>query len=67
VLGNHAAGASEIDDVRHLIESSGARARVEARLAALASQAEEALRAPLSAEGLGMLRELLHKLVLRDR
>ncbi|HKP63529.1 MAG TPA: polyprenyl synthetase family protein [Polyangiales bacterium] len=67
VVGNQAASASDIAQVTSLIESSGARARVEARLAALANQAEEALRAPLSAEGLGMLRELLNKLVLRDR
>jgi geranylgeranyl diphosphate synthase type I len=67
VLGNQAASAREIAEATRLIESSGARARVEARLATLANHAEEALRAPLSAEGLGMLRELLNKLVLRDR
>jgi geranylgeranyl diphosphate synthase, type I len=66
-VGNQAASASEIAAATRLIESCGARARVEARLAALANQAEEALRAPLSPEGLGMLRELLNKLVLRDR
>ncbi|HKU42772.1 MAG TPA: polyprenyl synthetase family protein [Polyangiales bacterium] len=67
VLGNQAASPAELADATRAIESSGARARVEARLAALANQAEEALRSPLSAEGLAMLRELLNLVVLRDR
>lgn len=68
VLGNASATAAQLQEAARTLEVSGARARVEAQLATLASEAESALTvAPLSAEGVAMLRELLNKLVLRDR
>jgi geranylgeranyl diphosphate synthase type I len=68
VLGNADATPAQLQEAAGTLESSGARARVEAQLAALADEAESALRtAPLAAEGVAMLRELLNKLVLRDR
>lgn len=68
VLGNADATPAQLQEAALLLETSGARARVEAQLAALADEAERALRgSPLAAEGISMLRELLNKLVLRDR
>lgn len=67
VLGNAGATAAELQAAAHTLEACGARARVEAQLAALANDAERVLAAaPLAAEGVAMLRELLAKLVLRD-
>lgn len=68
VLGHADATPAQLQEAAHLLETSGARARVEAQLATLADEAECALRgSPLAAEGVSMLRELLNKLVLRDR
>ncbi|HET6335867.1 MAG TPA: polyprenyl synthetase family protein [Polyangiales bacterium] len=68
VLGNANATAPQLSEAARVLETSGARARVEAHLATLANEAESALvAAPLGAEGVAMLRELLNKLVLRDR
>jgi geranylgeranyl diphosphate synthase type I len=68
VLGNSNATAAELTEATRTLEGSGARAHVEAHLALLADEAESALAAaPLTAEGMAMLRELLNKLVLRDR
>ena len=68
VLGNADATAGELQEAARTLETCGARARVEAQLAALADEAEVSLvGAPLAAEGVSMLRELLNKLVLRDR
>lgn len=68
VLGNPNATPAQLQEAARTLESSGARARVEAQLAALADEAESALEtAPLAAEGVAMLRELMNKLVLRDR
>jgi geranylgeranyl diphosphate synthase, type I len=68
VLGNASATPAQLQEAARTLETSGARARVEAQLASLADEAEAALnRAPLAAEGVAMLRELLNKLVLRDR
>jgi geranylgeranyl diphosphate synthase type I len=68
VLGSSTASAEALEVATGLLESSGARARVEAHLAALVAEAEQALTAaPLAPEGVDMLRQLLRKLVLRDR
>jgi geranylgeranyl diphosphate synthase type I len=68
VLGNSSATPAQLQEAARTLETSGARARVETQLASLAEEAEGALRgAPLAAEGVAMLRELLNKLVLRDR
>jgi geranylgeranyl diphosphate synthase, type I len=68
VLGNQNATPAQLVEAAQVLESSGARARVEAQLASLANDAESALHgSPLAAEGVAMLRELLNKLVLRDR
>jgi geranylgeranyl diphosphate synthase type I len=68
VIGSNQASTDELSNAIRLIESSGARGRVEAQLAALAQEAEQALSlVPLEAEGAGMLRALLQKLVFRDR
>jgi geranylgeranyl diphosphate synthase type I len=68
VLGNSNATPAQLLEAARTLESCGARARVEAQLATLANEAESALTAaPLGAEGVAMLRELLNRLVLRDR
>ena len=50
------------------LEASGARARVEAQLAAQLAEAEAALSvAPLAPAGVVLLRDLLGRIALRDR
>lgn len=67
-VGSAQATPEQLLEATRTIEACGARARVEARLAALIGDAERALDvAPLAPEGVEMLRELLGKLVLRDR
>ncbi len=68
VLGRPAATADELLAASALLESSGVRARVEAKLAGLIAAASAALDgAPLTAGGTLMLRELLARLSMRDR
>lgn len=68
VLGHADATTAELEAAARTLESCGARGRVEAQMAVLAGEAEAALATPpLAAEGVIMLRELLNKLVLRDR
>lgn len=68
VLGNANASAAQLAEAARTLQVCGARRAVESQLEALANEAESALTAaPLSAEGVAMLRELLNKLVLRDR
>ncbi len=68
VLGNAKATAAELDEATRILETSGARSRVEGQLGTLADEAEQALAgSSLAADGVGMLRELLNKLTLRDR
>ncbi|HEX7478832.1 MAG TPA: polyprenyl synthetase family protein [Polyangiales bacterium] len=68
VLGRAAASTADLAAATALLQSSGVRARVEARLASLFTAASQALDgAPLTSEGTGMLRELLARLSMRDR
>jgi len=69
VLGDRAATLSEVQAVIRLLETSGARARVEATLAARLSEARRALMSAscLVPEGVGMLLELLDRTALRER
>ena len=68
VLGREDADDAALARAARALESSGARAAVEARLAALLEDARRALEgARLSAVGVGMLAELADLLALRDR
>jgi hypothetical protein len=69
VLGDRSAALSEVQAVIRLLETSGARARVEATLAARLSEARRALMSAscLVPEGVGMLLELLDRTALRER
>jgi geranylgeranyl diphosphate synthase, type I len=67
-VGSSDATPEQLLEATRLIESCGARARVEAHLASLIADAERALdSAPLAPAGVEMLRELLGMLVRRDR
>ena len=69
VLGDRSAPLAEVQAVIRLLETSGARARVEATLAARLSEARRALMSAscLVPEGVGMLLELLDRTALRER
>jgi geranylgeranyl diphosphate synthase type I len=68
VLGVRDASDGAIFEATHLLERSGARARVEARLDALLADAKNALYdQAISDHGRHMLLELLELLLLRDR
>ncbi|HBQ17638.1 MAG: polyprenyl synthetase family protein [Sandaracinaceae bacterium] len=68
VLGRSDASDAEIGRTTAILESCGARARVEARLAALLDEARDALSTrALQAPGTEMLSELANRLAVRDR
>jgi geranylgeranyl diphosphate synthase type I len=68
VLGQRDASPAQLQEVTYSLESSGARARVEAQLTAQLEEAEQALSAaPLVPGGAALLRELLGRIALRDR
>jgi geranylgeranyl diphosphate synthase type I len=68
VLGNQAATAAELKEITEILEKCGARARVETRLAERVAEAGRALDgAPLLPDGVAMLRELLSRIIERDR
>jgi geranylgeranyl diphosphate synthase type I len=67
-LARRGADAGQLQEIARVLESSGARARVEAQLSAQLDEAERALSsAALVPEGVAMLRELLARIALRDR
>jgi geranylgeranyl diphosphate synthase, type I len=66
VLGDSHAPADAVEAAVRMLESSGARARVEAKLTARLAEAREALSATcLTAEGVDILLELLDRTALR--
>lgn len=66
-LGNRAATDAEIDAARELLESCGAKARVEQRLSTLLDEARTALEhSPLRAEGIQLLGDLLQRIGSRE-
>ena len=68
VLGRADAGEDALQRAREALIASGARQRVEARLAELVREATQSLAgAPLRAPGVDMLRELADRLAVRDR
>jgi geranylgeranyl diphosphate synthase type I len=68
VLGQRDASEAQLQEVADSLESSGARAAVEAQLTAQLQLAEDALAvAPLEVAGATLLRELLGRIGLRDR
>jgi geranylgeranyl diphosphate synthase type I len=69
VLGDHSAAHADVQAVVRLLETSGARARVEATLVARLSEARRALMSAscLVPEGVGMLLELVDRTALRER
>ncbi len=67
VLGHDHPSAADLATAAALLERSGVRARVEARLSALIAQSEQALQgAPLTSEGSAMLGDLLARVATRD-
>jgi geranylgeranyl diphosphate synthase type I len=67
VLGQRDASPAQLQEVTYSLETSGARARVEAQLTAQLQEAEQALStAPLAPGGATLLRELLGRIALRD-
>jgi geranylgeranyl diphosphate synthase type I len=69
VLGDRSASLESVQSVVRMLDTSGARARVEATLSARLSEARRALTAASSLvpEGVGMLFELLDRTALRER
>jgi len=66
-LGKRDASEADIEAARTLLESCGARARVEQRLSALLDEARGALRdSALSDDGMGLLRDLTDQLGSRE-
>jgi geranylgeranyl pyrophosphate synthase len=67
-VGNAAASEAEVARAVQVLLDSGARQRVEARLAALVDQAQQALQgAPLHAAGIAQLQDLVQLIADRDR
>lgn len=68
VLGHRDAGEEDVEVARALLQSSGARDVVEARLQESIEKARAALRgAPLLPEGVSLLEDLLNRLTVRER
>jgi len=67
-FGRRDASAEAIANAVEVLDRSGARAHVEARLAAQLAEAREALHpSPLVNEGIALLHELMDRIALRDR
>jgi geranylgeranyl diphosphate synthase, type I len=67
-FGNAAASDQAVDEAHAAFLGSGARDRIETRLASLADEAQAALEgAPLQPEGVALLADLASRLIQRDR